>query len=330
MAGYSTTVAVVGVNNGTCTGGRGGSNVRRVLISPYNGQQQLPVGGSSQVIEKVLLKTVTRTGARKEEKIFTLRRITPSKMLSCDDLKKEIKKQLAGDVGEEFDVGYSEGSKVVNLRSKEDMAEVWKEISKHGDKIRLWCDGLKKEDPGRRKRKRRSDDDEDDDFFGDHPKKSAQQEREDKIKNCLDFLKKKHGAKFSNMQYHMWAEMKCSGTYSDLENPPAHSMFKRAGTTTPSTTPSTKKNVDSSGPEMAQALTQAASQVSAAIVAACPRPKECAQPSNFSSPAKVIENRSKCYKQLGELKNLMMQELLGEEDYEREKNAILQLLKKLV
>lgn len=80
---------------------------------------------------------------------------------------------------------------------------------------------------------------------------------------------------------------------------------------------------------MAEALTQAASQVSAAIVAACPpKPREIFQALSFS-PAKVIEKRSKCYKQLGELQNLKLQGLLSDDDYDREKDAILQL-KKLI
>ena len=37
------------------------------------------------------------------------------------------------------------------------------------------------------------------------------------------------------------------------------------------------------------------------------------------SPAKVIENRSKCYRQLAELKNLMESGLLSEEEYTSER-----------
>lgn len=256
MATQPTTVAVIGVNSGIS-----GSGVRRVLITPIASSasgQGLP---KSQIIEKVLLKTAAKAGTKKE-KIFTLRNINTSKMVSCEDLKKEIKKQLSEEVidWEEFDVGYAEGSKVVNIR-KEDMAEVWKEIAKQGDKIKLWCDGLKKSSDGRRRSKRRRSDDEDefeDDV--DSSKKTAQQEREETIKRYLDILKKKHGVKYTTMQYNLWAEMKIGGTHSDLDSPPVNSMFRRAG----GATSSAKKN--SSSPEMAQALTQAATQVSAAIL----------------------------------------------------------------
>ena len=48
-----------------------------------------------------------------------------------------------------------------------------------------------------------------------------------------------------------------------------------------------------------------------------------------SSPAKTIDNRLKCYKQLGELKDLKESGLLSEEEYAAEHEAIMGTLKKL-
>ena len=48
--------------------------------------------------------------------------------------------------------------------------------------------------------------------------------------------------------------------------------------------------------------------------------------SSGSSPAKVIDSRSKCYKQLGELKSLKDSDLLSEEEYVRERQAIMNIL----
>ena len=76
---------------------------------------------------------------------------------------------------------------------------------------------------------------------------------------------------------------------------------------------------------MAEALTKAATEVSSAIVAAF-TPKSTAPNTSTGStgfsPAKVIENRFKCYKQLNDLHHLKMQDLLSEDDYVREKDAI--------
>jgi len=51
--------------------------------------------------------------------------------------------------------------------------------------------------------------------------------------------------------------------------------------------------------------------------------------SNSTSPGKVIGSRSKCYKQLGELKNLKDSNLLSEEEYVRERKAIMKILENL-
>ena len=59
--------------------------------------------------------------------------------------------------GGEFDVGYKRGEKVISIRSAEDLIEVWKEIKAQGDKMQLWCDGLKtgqREEQTRKKTKR--------------------------------------------------------------------------------------------------------------------------------------------------------------------------------
>ena len=108
--------------------------------------------------------------------------------------------------------------------------------------------------------------------------------------------------------------------HTDLDNHPSSSMFKRVGSDTPSTK---KKQSDSTSPEMAQVLTHAVSQVSSAIVAAF-TPKSITPSTSGgtgSSPARVIENCSKCYRQLTDLQNLKSQGLLSEEDYVREEYA---------
>ena len=43
----------------------------------------------------------------------------------------------------------------------------------------------------------------------------------------------------------------------------------------------------------------------------------------------MIDNRSKCYRQLAELKNLMESGLLSEEEYTSERQAVMDILHKL-
>ena len=47
------------------------------------------------------------------------------------------------------------------------------------------------------------------------------------------------------------------------------------------------------------------------------------------SPARVIENRSRCYKQLTELKNLQVNGILTSEEYASEREAVMASLKSL-
>lgn len=48
-----------------------------------------------------------------------------------------------------------------------------------------------------------------------------------------------------------------------------------------------------------------------------------------ASPAKVLENRSKLYKQLGELQNLQSMGVLNDDEYQTEKKPIMGLLHQL-
>jgi hypothetical protein len=48
-----------------------------------------------------------------------------------------------------------------------------------------------------------------------------------------------------------------------------------------------------------------------------------------TSPAKPIDNRSKCYKQLADLSNLKQSGLLSDAEYASEHEAIMSMLKKL-
>ena len=49
------------------------------------------------------------------------------------------------------------------------------------------------------------------------------------MQEVLESLKKEHGDKFTTMQYRIWSEMVAGGMHGSLEEPPATSMFLRAG-----------------------------------------------------------------------------------------------------
>ena len=130
-------------------------------------------------------------------------------------------------------------------------------------------------------------------------------------------IKELHGKQYTPMQYHIWEEMIVGGLYSSNNECPSTSIFSRAG----------GKELSNKKSDVAEALGEVAKHVSAAFSGAIPSARSSS--GNIASPAKSIDNRSKCCKQLGELNDLKSAGVLTEEEYQSEKEAIMATLKKL-
>ena len=91
------------------------------LISPF----VLPATPKPPIVtQKVLLKAVSKVG-KNVSKVFTQHNIDIDKIVSCDNLKGEIRGQLRGDiVSSDFDVGYVCGNSVINVRNSDDLANL--------------------------------------------------------------------------------------------------------------------------------------------------------------------------------------------------------------
>ena len=120
-------------------------------------------------------------------------------------------------------------------------------------------------------------------------------------------LKEKHGSAYTALQCRIWAEL-IDGELANSTEPPENSMFTRAGRGGSSTQ---KRS------EVAEAISEVAKQFS------------CTFNPPVDQSNRSIENRSKCYKQLGELNDLKLAGVLTEEEYTAEKSAIMNALKKL-
>ena len=295
----------------------------RVLIT----QLQKPVSAASvsgyNTVEKILLKAVCKSAklSKKDPKTFTLRAVNVENINTCDKLKELIKSQLSDDIVKQFDVGYYQGSTVVSIRSQQDQKEIWQEIKK-GKKTILWCDGLKEyEKTSSNKRRRVASDDSDSDE--NEPKASKKisvvKEREMKLEGTLSLLKEKHGSKFTQMQYRIWSEMCVGGYHKSHEEPPTNSMFCRAGGG------ASQKKKPGQDVTIVETFTEVAKNLTSAL---SPTPSNHSN-SLGTSPVRVIESRSKCYKQLADLNGLKVAGILSEEEYKTEKNSIMSSLKKL-
>lgn len=258
---------------------------------PPRAPQQIP----PLPISKVLIKVCPK-GKKKETKTFSLRNIHPSKVVSVENLKTIIRTQLQGEISQssKFDIGYLQGSNVVSIRSEEDLLEIWENFRK-GANITLWCDCLQKS--GHKRARNEDESSEDEVEVGKAVKKRKRdEEKDDKVEATIKQLKINNGDNsYTPMQYRVWAEMVIGGVHTSIDCAPTTTMFIRAGG-------GVKKKTDHS-----------------AIVG-----------SVGSSPAKVIDSRSKCYKQLSDLKNLLESRVLSEQEYNGEKATIMGMLKKLV
>ena len=203
------------------------------------------------------------------------------------------------------------------------MSEIWNNASKGS--TTLWCDGLKvsklKTSTSRkRKAKDTESDDSSEEDVPDLRKRSGIAKRpagktklEEKAEETVSSLKEKHCKDFTEMQYRIWGEMVAGGLHSSLDTAPVTSMFVRAGGSTP-----TRNNA---GQSMAQALSVIANQMASPV--AVPTVNS---PHLGTSPARKIESRSKCYKQLMELHNLKTNGVLTQEEYEVEKKSVVDTL----
>ena len=327
MAKQSSTYLVIGAPSTNVTvspsvNQQAPSSSRQVLVTPLSRSQQ-PTHQlmSSQIakppIKKVMLKAVSRGSKGKEPKIFTLRDIRPEAMTSSTALKILIKVQLSQDITEDdFDIGYLHGNTVVSIQSKADLDELWDGL-RRGLNTTLWCDGMAGEVAQNSSlgRKWSAQDDETHDKNKDKKKKKKDDEsKEEKVEAAIETLQDKYGKNFTPMQYRIWAEMHVGGYQPSLDEAPSNcnSMFLRAGGA------AVKRRTTAD--IVSQAINQLASTLSPSVTTPTSH-------GSSGSPAKLIDNRSKCYKQLGELKNLMQSGLLSDEEYSREREAILGTLK---
>lgn len=251
---------------------------------------------ASSPISKILIKVCPK-GNKKDSKTFSLRNVNPSTVVSVENLKSIIKSQLRGEISQssKFDVGYLQGNNVVSIRSKEDLLEIWANIKK-GANTTLWCDCLQKPSHKRALSGDWSSEDESEDVCKVVKKRKRNEEKEDKVEATIKELKAKNGdSAYTPMQYRVWAEMIIGGVHTSIDYAPTSTMFIRAGG-------GIRKRTDH-----------------ASVVGPA-----------GSSPAKVIDSRTKCYKQLLDLKNLLESGVLSENEYSGEKATIMGMLKKLV
>lgn len=183
---------------------------RQVLVTPISAihQPQAPseqcshskFQRQSDVVDKVILRAVNSSAkTAKDSKAFILRHIKTNLVCTCEDLKQIIRNQLGIEItSDDFDVGYIQGSTVVRIQTKEDIAELWSNVKDPNGKIDVWCNGLREQGtPNTLKQKHDNKIDSD----GVTKKKNTQTHKDDEVQEVVDNVKKRHGSSFTMMQY---------------------------------------------------------------------------------------------------------------------------------
>lgn len=156
-------------------------------------------------------------GTKKDPKTFTLRDVNTCIVRTPDLLKKEIKRQFKEDITDsDFEVGYHHSNNLVTFRKSEDLVDIWNDIKK-GQKHVLWCDGLKIRDLKRKKSN--SNDSDNEDEKGSKKRKTVD-DKEERVGQVIDQLKRKHGDNYTHFQFRILSEMFVSGIYTSLDDPP--------------------------------------------------------------------------------------------------------------
>jgi len=243
-------------------------------------------------------------------------------MNSTDELKNCIREDLSDEITcKGFDVGYLQGSSVVHVRNKADILELCSLLQKPNSNVVLWCNGL------RTNKHARSESEDESGNKSPNPRKRHKRNsatddsrRNAEVQGYVDTLRTRHGSNYSPMQLRIWGEMIAGGLHTSQTDPPTTTMFSRAGS-------GMKVKKDTNSPVI-KAVTDAASAITSAVMGK-PRDVTSLTKSSNGSPAKLIENRSKLYKQLSDLKNLKDAGVLSDDEYYEEKEAIMDFLKQL-
>ena len=211
-----------------------------------------------------------------------------------------------------FSIGFFESRNSVGKRwivSPEDLEMMYKKFDP-GSEIPLWCDG--KSDG----KKRSSDDGQE----AETPL-SKREKKETNIDNISLELQDKHGNQFSGPQYKLWARLIENGQWDNVERPPNIPIF---GTTQP------KKLQKESTSEV----------ITNAAVAIIEHLRSPPQPNTSSagvhsssnlgiSPGKKAKLRKEYLDQLKDIQKLRDDATLTQEEFEQEKQLILQTLKSM-
>ena len=260
---------------------------------------------------------------KKEFQLYTM----PNLSLDIDNPDK-LRQALSEQYGDllppidKMEVGYFHQAKKMWIKNRLDLNDVWKLVQK-GERVTLWSMGATTETNAPTDVQKRPLDKSG--SSGEQPvsKRSKTQSTSDEkralVANYEQRLQQKHEDKYSRFQIKIWAEALASDQYSDLDTPPGYAMFSREKDK------KTAKdgNVDVVMSGMVNMMNTLCQALTPKVI-----PLEKRQSIGLS-PMKKAELRSTYLKQLGELRQLRDNGILTEEEYEEQREDLIDSMRNL-
>ena len=221
-------------------------------------------------------------------------------------------------LSDEFNVGYFLGRPQTKrwIISEHDLQAMY---STGNEEILLWCDG-KSQDTSSKKRKKTNDDEEEGDedvpAGGKHTKSACAEERE--LEDGIHKLQSIHADDYGYGQYRLWARMIRNNQWKDFNNPPNVPMITGK-------VPRKEKNSNTVVDTLATAAVAIIKELKKDTTSIPSNKGMCTL--GGMSPGKKVELRSQYLKQLKEIQNLRDEGVLTLEEFQAEKDTILQTLK---
>ena len=222
-------------------------------------------------------------------------------------------------------IGYYEGQTKRWICSDDDLSMLYEVHAKYPDKeILLWCEGREKDcDQTSSKAKRKK-------TTNDGGSKSKREEKEDRVKLIAEELQTMHKDKLdlNEVQYRLWSRMIISGIHCSKEIPPQvtginsqkkpkSNLFEETMMNTATAVMKAITNNQDSGITRSTQIQKNISNSTGTPIATC------------VSPGKAVDVRGKSLGQLATLKQLFIDGVLSQEEFNEQKEIILGSLKKL-
>ncbi len=279
---------------------------------------------------------------KRDAKTYILKDIHPQTIRTLKCLREHIFEQLGKGVVSfqlDFDIGYMSGNQRICFTERE-IGSLFPEIAKDGSQ--LWCEGIIPLDTVPSLKRKRSnttpvvidssgsDDDTKLPPRKQKSKRSAMDEKAERVQKLADKLQAKHGDTYNKIQYKLWAEAMDVNKHKSMERPPPGTIWG---------TPKESKRAQSTSEAMSEAFTNMATTLVTAFNKPTPPPGLSSPISNKStssiqseagvSPGRLADLQGKFFTQIEQLHKLFDCGALSEEQFEKRKQVILDRLDEL-